>query len=100
MSAVTANSSAKAPAKKVSRFNRWDSPWLSTKFLSGCALLFFVLLLSFGGPLVWDRKLALVGSSELNRPPMWMKGGTSANSLGAESNGRDILATIIEAPPL
>ncbi len=99
MSAVTAKENSSVPEKKISRLNRWDSPWLSAKFLGGCGLILFVLIFSFIGPFFWDTKLALVGSSDLNKPPMWMPGGDATNPLGTESNGRDMLAVLMEGAP-
>ncbi len=89
-----------------SRLNRWDSPWLNTKFLVGSFLLLSVILMGLLGPLVWDTKLARVGSSPLNLPPAWVKTDnpafgkpTWAHPLGTESNGRDMLAVLIVGAP-
>lgn len=88
--------------------NRWDNPWLNGKFLAGGAMVLFVVLLGLLGPLFWDTKLARVGSTELNLPPIGVTievdgvqyVGTAKNPLGTESNGRDILASIIVGAPM
>ncbi|GAK54073.1 binding-protein-dependent transport systems inner membrane component [Candidatus Moduliflexus flocculans] len=97
---------AAMPKKK--RMNRWDNPWLNTKFLTGGAMVLAVVLLGTVGPFFWDVKLARVGSAELNLPPMGITievdgveyVGTAKNPLGTESNGRDILATLIAGAPM
>jgi peptide/nickel transport system permease protein len=79
--------------------NRWDSPWLNSKFIGGCIMVGFVVLMGLVGPLFWNTDLARVASTELNLPPMWIKGGAATNPLGTESNGRDILASLITGAP-
>jgi peptide/nickel transport system permease protein len=88
-----------ANAPKRVGLNRWDSPWLNPKFVIGCILILFVLLMSLVGPLVYDVNLARVASTELNLPPMWMEGGSAAHPFGTESNGRDMLAVIMTGAP-
>jgi len=85
--------------------NRWDSPWLNPKFMSGLVMVLAVLLMGLVGGRFWNEKLALVASSPLNLPPAWVTtdkqftGATTAHPLGTESNGRDILAVIITGAP-
>jgi peptide/nickel transport system permease protein len=95
-----------APSEKAARWNRWDSPWLNPKLISGLILVMFVVLLGVIGPLFWDIKLARVASSPLNLPPVWVKNAPAmfpppeaAHPLGTESNGRDILALMMAAAP-
>ena len=38
-------SGSKPQARKTSKFNRWDSPWLNPKFLIGLGMVLFVMLL-------------------------------------------------------
>jgi peptide/nickel transport system permease protein len=85
--------------RKAARFNRFDSPWLNPKLLVGSGMVLAVLLLGLLGPLVWDTKLARVGSSPLNLPPAWLAGGEAAHPLGTENSGRDMLALLISGAP-
>ncbi|MBN2047078.1 MAG: ABC transporter permease [Anaerolineaceae bacterium] len=84
---------------KVKRFNKWDNPWLNTKFLIGSGIIILVVLFGLFGKFFWDTDLAFTGSSPLNKPPAWQEGGLSEHPLGTESNGRDMLAQLIVAIP-
>ncbi|MFO7635587.1 MAG: ABC transporter permease subunit, partial [Caldilinea sp.] len=64
----------KAPARKKSRFNRWDSPWLNPKFLIGLSMVLFIMLLGPIGRIVWNETLSYPASSPLNLPPPWAPG--------------------------
>lgn len=86
------------PQQTARRFNKWDNPWLNTKFLIGCGIIAVVVLFGLLGPLFWDTNLAFTGSSPLNQPPVW-QGGLPEHPLGTESNGRDMLAQMIVAIP-
>lgn len=94
--------------RKTRRVNRWDNPWLNGKFLTGISMVLAVVLLGVLGPFFWDTKLARVGSTELNMPPLGVTievdgvqyVGTAKNPLGTESNGRDMLASIILGAPM
>ena len=85
----------------------WHSPWFNTKFLIGSAILLGVFLISIIGPMMWDKKMALVGSSPTNVVPIWvkekhsglLKDGDPAHPLGTESNGRDMLAVLLVGTP-
>lgn len=77
----------------------WDSPWLNGKFVTGSSIILLVVLFSLVGPLFWDTDLAYVASSPLNLPPMWAKGGSVEHPLGTESNGRDMLASLMIGIP-
>jgi peptide/nickel transport system permease protein len=97
-----------AVAPRSKRINRWDNPWLNWKLLTGGSMVLFIVLLGLVGPLFWDTKLARVGSTELNLPPVGITKevdgvkyvGTMKNPLGTESNGRDMLALIITGAPM
>ena len=90
---------------KSARF--WHSAWFNPKLLIGGVILLGVFLVSAVGPLVWDGKMALVGSSPTNVVPLWVKEKTSrllkdsdpAHPLGTESNGRDMLAVLLVGTP-
>jgi peptide/nickel transport system permease protein len=84
--------------------NRWDSPLLNPKFLSGLAMVLVVLLMGVVGTRFWPERLSLVASSPLNLPPVWYSDPAfaapqRAHPLGTESNGRDMLAVIITGAP-
>ncbi len=82
------------------RINIWDSPWLNSKFVTGSSIILIVILFGLLGPLFWNTDLAYTASSPTNRPPMWVaKGGSAAHPLGTESNGRDMLASLIVGIP-
>ncbi|MCU0500283.1 MAG: ABC transporter permease [Anaerolineae bacterium] len=102
MTATTAN--APATPKKASRLNRFDSPWLNSKFIAGLCMVGFAVLLGLIGPLFWDVTLARVASSPLNLPPIWahpegFPPPDPAHPLGTESSGRDMLAVLITGTP-
>ncbi|HYW86232.1 MAG TPA: ABC transporter permease [Chloroflexota bacterium] len=101
MAAITVPETLVAPVG----LNRWDSPWLNAKFLSGLAMVLAVLLMGLVGTRFWPERLALVASSPINLPPAWVipdpqfGAPEAAHPLGTESNGRDILAIIITGAP-
>ncbi len=84
--------------------NRWDTPWLNPKFVSGLVMVLAVLLMGLVGTRFWPERLSLVASSPLNLPPVWVRDAQfsapdAKHPLGTESNGRDILAIIITGAP-
>ena len=100
MATITIPESLTSPAG----VNRWDSPWLNRKFVTGLVMVMAVLLMGVIGGRFWSERLALVASSPLNLPPAWVTdpqfiGATLAHPLGTESNGRDILAVLITGAP-
>ncbi|MEZ4866355.1 MAG: ABC transporter permease subunit [Caldilineaceae bacterium] len=68
---TTTVTAVKTKAPRRSGLNRWDSPWLNPKFLTGLAMVLFVALMGILGPLVWNTDLARVASSPQNLPPPW-----------------------------
>jgi peptide/nickel transport system permease protein len=64
----------KPQARRTSRFNRWDSPWLNPKFLIGLAMVLLIMLFGPVGRLFWDETLSYPASSPLNLPPPWAPG--------------------------
>ena len=84
--------------------NRFESPWLNVKFVTGLVMVLAVLFMGLIGPRFWDETLARVASSPLNLPPAWVHDAQfdepdPAHPLGTESNGRDILAVVITGAP-
>ncbi len=101
---MTTLATVRPTARKAARINRWDSPWLNPKLVTGFVMVMAVVLMGLLGPLFWDVKLARVGSSPLNLPPIWAPTPTfpppdPAHPLGTESNGRDMLAVVITGAP-
>ena len=72
--AQSAPANPQAQPRKKSRINRWDSPWLNTKFLVGLGMVLFILLMGPIGRLVWSETLSYPASSPLNLPPPWAPG--------------------------
>lgn len=70
MSTQTVEMVKRIPPKK--RFNRFDSPWLNRRFITGIVMIGLVIVAGLLGPIFWDTNLSLVGSSPLNLPPMWV----------------------------
>jgi peptide/nickel transport system permease protein len=89
----------KSPKVEVRQARRLDLSWVNGKLMAGSIILLIVLLFGLLGPLFWNTKLAYVGSSPLNKPPMWMAKGLAAHPLGTENNGRDMLAQLIVGTP-
>lgn len=90
--------------KRMGRFNRWDTPWLNRKLLTGAAIVGAILLVGILGRLFWNTDLAFTASSPLNLPPPGFvnsrgQEGTWAHPLGTENSGRDMLALMIVGAP-
>jgi peptide/nickel transport system permease protein len=91
-------------SKHMGRLNRWDTPWLNRKLITGAAIIGAVLLLGLLGRLFWDTDLAYTASSPLNLPPVGLVNsrgvaGMWEHPLGTENSGRDILALLIVGAP-
>jgi peptide/nickel transport system permease protein len=95
---------APAVPKRMGRFNRWDTPWLNGKLLTGAAIIGTILLIGLLGRLFWDTNLAYTATSPLNLPPVGFvntrdQAGTWEHPLGTENSGRDMLALMIVGAP-
>ncbi|RIK45115.1 MAG: ABC transporter permease [Chloroflexi bacterium] len=107
MAVTSAETLATAAPRKVSRLNRFDSPWLNPKFLIGLGMVLVIVLMTAVGPLIWETRLALPASSPLNLPPAWGQANlamgfgqpTWDHPLGTESSGRDMLAVLLVGAP-
>ncbi len=101
---VSSTTRAAPAAKRMGRFNRWDTPWLNPKLLAGVGIIAAILLLGVLGHFFWNTDLAYTGSSPLNLPPVGFTStrglvGTWEHPLGTENSGRDMLALIIVGAP-
>ncbi|WP_228845261.1 ABC transporter permease [Phototrophicus methaneseepsis] len=99
---------AEAPSgqltRTMGRFNKWDTPWLNPKLITGASMIAVILLVGIIGRFVWDTNLAYTASSPLNLPPVGFvnsrgQEGTWEHPLGTENSGRDMLAVIILGAP-
>lgn len=104
MTASAAADTVSAP--KSAGLNRWDSPWLNGKFLTGLAFILICSVMGIVGGFFWDLDLATPASVPTDLPPMWVeehsitqKAGTVEHPLGTENNGRDMLAVMLVGTP-
>jgi peptide/nickel transport system permease protein len=91
-------------AKRMGRFNRWDTPWLNSKLVAGLTIIGTILLIGLLGRFFWNTDLAYTASSPLNLPPVGFTNtrkveGTWEHPLGTENSGRDMLALLIVGAP-
>lgn len=96
MATLTAES-PQTPAKVG--INRWDSPWLNGKLITGLVIIVLIALLGVFGELFWDLRLARVGTSPQDLPPAFVPGGTWDHPLGTENSGRDMMAVLMVGAP-
>jgi peptide/nickel transport system permease protein len=107
MTATTATSPNTTQRRTSSRFNRFDSPWLNPKLLIGLGMILLVALMPLIGPLIYNTRSVLYGSSPQNLPPIWGESNiqlafgepTWDHPLGTQSDGRDMLAVLLVASP-
>jgi peptide/nickel transport system permease protein len=103
--AVTSTAQLAPIPKRMGRFNRWDTPWINSKLISGAAIIGAILLMGILGRLFWNTNLAFTGTSPLNLPPVGFTNsltgqiGTWEHPLGTENSGRDMLALIVVGAP-
>src|SRR5688572_10004037 len=100
---VTTLELARSP-KYMGRLNRWDTPWLNIKLMTGITIIAAILLIGILGRLFWNTDLAYTASSPLNLPPIGFENsrfqvGTWEHPLGTENSGRDMLAVMIVGAP-
>lgn len=103
---MTASAAAKPALQQRSSFNRWDSPWLNSKFIIGLLLILMCSMLRIVGGQFWDTDMATVASAPVDLPPMWVeehsitkKAGVPEHPLGTENSGRDMLAVLLVGTP-
>ncbi len=90
--------------KTMGRFNRWDTPWLNPKLITGASIIAVILMAGLLGRLFWNTDLAYTASSPLNLPPPGFvnsrgQEGTWEHPLGTENSGRDMLALMVVGAP-
>lgn len=90
--------------RRMGRFNRWDTPWLNVKLVSGVAIIAIILISGLVGRFFWNTDLAYSGKAPLNLPPVGFtnirgQAGTWEHPLGTENSGRDMLALMIVGAP-
>ena len=89
---------------KMSRFNRWDTPWFNPLLIGGAGIIFVILAMGIAGQFFWDTELAYTGAAPLNLPPYGFEGlrgkqGVINHPLGTENSGRDMLALMLVGAP-
>jgi peptide/nickel transport system permease protein len=99
MATLTADSPQAAQPSAKPRINRWDSPWLNPKLITGLVMVLAVAFSGIVGDLFWDLRLARVGTSPQDLPPAFLEGGSWAHPLGTENSGRDMLAVLLVGAP-
>lgn len=81
---------------KPSSFKRWSRLLLRSKTGTvGFFIVFFVFLVAIFAPLLAPHDPAAINAANMLKPPFWMEGGSTANLLGTDNLGRDILSRII-----
>ncbi len=99
---------ATAPLQRtMGRFNKWDTPWMNPKLITGLCVIGLVITLGVLGRIFWDTSLALTASAPPDLPPVGfsvetLRGerlGTWDHPLGTENSGRDMLALMIVGAP-
>jgi peptide/nickel transport system permease protein len=104
MTVTTAEEMVPSPNAAVKKRAK-DNPWRNPKLIIGSIMVLAVILFGLVGPLFWDVTLARVGSSPINLPPVWANPpprfppAQANHPLGSESNGRDMLATLMAGAP-
>ncbi len=72
MAAQTVGATVVRLRKRVRRINRFDSPWLNARLVTGSIMVGFIILLGLLGPLFWNTNLVYTASSPMNLPPAWI----------------------------
>lgn len=79
-----------------SSLKRWSKLLLRSK--TGTVGLIIVLIVTFiaiFAPLLSPHDPAAINPAQMLKPPFWMEGGSTANLLGTDNLGRDILSRIL-----
>ena len=82
--------------KKPSTLKRWSRLLFRSKTGTvGFFIVFIVFLVAIFAPVLAPHDPAAINAANMLKPPFWMEGGSTANLLGTDFLGRDILSRII-----
>ena len=90
--------------KTMGRFNKWDTPWLNPKMITGVTILLLLFLAGIIGPAFYDTDLGFARAAPRNLPPVGFENwrgqpGVPEHPLGTDNLGRDLLAVAILGAP-
>ena len=93
---VINEASTKYAQKRPSSLKRWTRLLLKSKTGTvGFIIVTLVFLVAIFAPLLAPHDPAAIKAANMLKPPFWMEGGSTANILGTDNLGRDILSRII-----
>lgn len=93
---MTQSQTVSMTQNKPSSFKRWSRLLLRSKTGTvGFFIVLFVFLVAIFAPLLAPHDPAAINAANMLKPPFWMEGGSTANLLGTDNLGRDILSRII-----
>lgn len=93
---MTQSQTVSLTPNKPSSLKRWSRLLLRSKTGTvGFIIVFFVFLVAIFAPLLAPHDPAAINAANMLKPPFWMEGGSTANLLGTDNLGRDILSRII-----
>ncbi|MER2263290.1 MAG: ABC transporter permease [Psychrobacillus sp.] len=93
---MTQSQTVSISQNKPSSFKRWSRLLLRSKTGTvGFFIVLFVGIVSILAPLLAPHDPAAINAANMLKPPFWMEGGSTANLLGTDNLGRDILSRII-----
>ncbi|MEK4523095.1 ABC transporter permease [Psychrobacillus sp. FSL W7-1493] len=93
---MTQSQTVSITQNKPSSFKRWSRLLLRSKTGTvGFFIVLFVGIVSILAPLLAPHDPAAINAANMLKPPFWMEGGSTANLLGTDNLGRDILSRII-----
>lgn len=93
---MTQSQTVSLTQNKPSSFKRWSRLLLRSKTGTvGFFIVLFVFLVAIFAPLLAPHDPAAINAANMLKPPFWMEGGNTANLLGTDNLGRDILSRII-----
>lgn len=82
--------------KKPSTLKRWSRLLFRSKTGTvGVFIVFIVFLVAIFAPMLAPHDPTAINAGNMLKPPFWMEGGSTANLLGTDNLGRDILSRVI-----
>lgn len=82
--------------KRPSSLKRWSRLLLRSKTGTvGLIIVLIVTLIAIFAPFLSPHDPAAINPAQMLKPPFWMEGGSTANLLGTDNLGRDILSRIL-----